>query len=50
LSQSDTRILSPDLLPDNKLGKSFKDLNIAFNEVLEAFRKARSEKKNKAST
>jgi two-component system nitrogen regulation sensor histidine kinase NtrY len=27
---------------DNKLGKSFKDLNIAFNEVLEAFRKARS--------
>ncbi len=29
---------------DNKLGASFKDLNIAFNEVLEAFRKARSEK------
>lgn len=29
---------------DNKLGKSFKNLNIAFNEVLEAFRKARSEK------
>src|SRR5690606_25783609 len=29
---------------DNKLGKSFKDLNAAFNEVLEAFRKARSEK------
>ena len=29
---------------DNKLGGSFKDLNIAFNEVLEAFRKARSEK------
>ncbi len=29
---------------DNKLGKSFKDLNISFNEVLEAFRKARSEK------
>jgi len=29
---------------DNKLGKSFKDLNIAFNEVMEAFRKARSEK------
>jgi nitrogen fixation/metabolism regulation signal transduction histidine kinase len=29
---------------DNELGKSFKDLNIAFNEVLEAFRKARSEK------
>src|SRR5690606_8930555 len=28
---------------DNKLGRSFKDLNIAFNEVLEAFRKARSE-------
>lgn len=29
---------------DNKLGKSFRELNIAFNEVLEAFRKARSEK------
>lgn len=29
---------------DNKLGKSFKDLNDAFNEVFEAFRKARSEK------
>lgn len=29
---------------DHKLGKSFKDLNIAFNEVLEAFRKARTEK------
>lgn len=29
---------------DNQLGKSFKDLNKAFNEVLEAFRKARSEK------
>ena len=29
---------------DNKLGKNFKDLNVAFNEVLEAFRKARSEK------
>jgi two-component system, NtrC family, nitrogen regulation sensor histidine kinase NtrY len=29
---------------DNKLGSSFKDLNVAFNEVLEAFRKARSEK------
>jgi two-component system nitrogen regulation sensor histidine kinase NtrY len=29
---------------DNKLGTSFKNLNIAFNEVLEAFRKARSEK------
>lgn len=29
---------------DNKLGKSFKDLNLAFNEVLEAFRKTRSEK------
>ena len=29
---------------DNKLGKSFKDLNMAFNEVLEAFRRARSEK------
>jgi nitrogen fixation/metabolism regulation signal transduction histidine kinase len=29
---------------DNRLGRSFKDLNHAFNEVLEAFRKARSEK------
>jgi two-component system, NtrC family, nitrogen regulation sensor histidine kinase NtrY len=29
---------------DNKLGKSFKELNTAFTEVLEAFRKARSEK------
>src|SRR6478735_10635372 len=29
---------------DNRLGKSFRDLNVAFNEVLEAFRKARSEK------
>lgn len=29
---------------DNQLGQSFKDLNIAFNEVLDAFRKARSEK------
>ncbi|MBS1487540.1 MAG: histidine kinase [Bacteroidetes bacterium] len=29
---------------DNKLGKSFKNLNTAFNEVFEAFRKARSEK------
>jgi nitrogen fixation/metabolism regulation signal transduction histidine kinase len=29
---------------DHKLGNSFKDLNIAFNEVMEAFRKARSEK------
>ncbi|MFM8741888.1 MAG: sensor histidine kinase, partial [Cytophagales bacterium] len=29
---------------DNKLGASFRDLNTAFNEVLEAFRKARSEK------
>ena len=29
---------------DNKLGRSFKDLNREFNEVLEAFRKARSEK------
>lgn len=29
---------------DNTLGKSFKDLNEAFNEVLEAFRKARTEK------
>ncbi|MDX1628091.1 MAG: ATP-binding protein [Fulvivirga sp.] len=29
---------------DNHLGKSFRDLNVAFTEVLEAFRKARSEK------
>ncbi|NOT76771.1 MAG: GHKL domain-containing protein [Cyclobacteriaceae bacterium] len=29
---------------DNKLGASFRDLNNEFNEVLEAFRKARSEK------
>jgi two-component system, NtrC family, nitrogen regulation sensor histidine kinase NtrY len=29
---------------DDKLGKSFRDLNKAFNEVLDAFRKARSEK------
>ncbi len=29
---------------DNQLGSSFRDLNAAFNEVLEAFRKARSEK------
>lgn len=29
---------------DNKLGRSFRELNSAFNEVLEAFRKARSEK------
>ncbi len=29
---------------DNRLGRSFRDLNVAFNEVLEAFRKARSEK------
>jgi nitrogen fixation/metabolism regulation signal transduction histidine kinase len=29
---------------DNKLGRSFRELNNAFNEVLEAFRKARSEK------
>jgi two-component system, NtrC family, nitrogen regulation sensor histidine kinase NtrY len=29
---------------DHKLGKSFRDLNVAFNEVLEAFRKARTEK------
>ena len=29
---------------DHKLGKSFKDLNMAFNEVMEAFRKARAEK------
>lgn len=33
---------------DNKLGKSFKELNLAFNEVLEAFRKARSEKEEQA--
>ncbi len=29
---------------DHKLGKSFKDLNYAINDVMEAFRKARSEK------
>lgn len=29
---------------DNTLGTSFRDLNMEFNEVLEAFRKARSEK------
>lgn len=29
---------------DNKLGASFRDLNAEFNEVLEAFRKARTEK------
>lgn len=29
---------------DNKLGRSFRELNTAFNEVLEAFRKTRSEK------
>jgi two-component system nitrogen regulation sensor histidine kinase NtrY len=29
---------------DNRLGKSFKELNTAFTEVLDAFRKARSEK------
>jgi two-component system nitrogen regulation sensor histidine kinase NtrY len=29
---------------DNQLGKSFRELNTALNEVLEAFRKARSEK------
>lgn len=29
---------------DNRLGASFRDLNAEFNEVLEAFRKARSEK------
>lgn len=29
---------------DNKLGKSFRELNIAFNEVFEAFRKTRAEK------
>jgi nitrogen fixation/metabolism regulation signal transduction histidine kinase len=29
---------------DNKLGRSFRDLNESFNEVLEAFRRTRSEK------
>ncbi len=29
---------------DNRLGRSFRELNVAFNEVLEAFRKARTEK------
>ena len=29
---------------DDKLGTSFKELNLAFNDVLEAFRQARSEK------
>ncbi len=29
---------------DNKLGRTFKELNAAFNEVLEAFRQARAEK------
>lgn len=29
---------------DNTFGKSFKQLNLAFNEVLDAFRKARAEK------
>jgi two-component system nitrogen regulation sensor histidine kinase NtrY len=29
---------------DNKLGRSFRELNKAFNEVLEAFRQARAEK------
>jgi two-component system nitrogen regulation sensor histidine kinase NtrY len=29
---------------DNQLGKSFRELNLAFNEVLEAFRRARAEK------
>lgn len=29
---------------DNKLGKSFKDLNRSFSEVIDAFRKAREEK------
>lgn len=29
---------------DNKLGSSFRDLNAKFNEVMEAFRRARSEK------
>lgn len=29
---------------DHRLGNSFRDLNVAFNEVLEAFRKTRTEK------
>ncbi len=29
---------------DNKMGKSFKELNLAFNEVLEVFRQTRAEK------
>lgn len=29
---------------DHRLGRSFRDLNVSFNAVLEAFRKARSEK------
>jgi nitrogen fixation/metabolism regulation signal transduction histidine kinase len=33
---------------DNKLGKSFRELNVEFNQVLEAFRKARSEKEEQA--
>ncbi|RAV99211.1 sensor histidine kinase [Pseudochryseolinea flava] len=33
---------------DNKLGKSFRELNVEFNEVLEAFRKARAEKEEQA--
>lgn len=33
---------------DNKLGRSFKALNLEFNEVLEAFRKARAEKEEQA--
>jgi nitrogen fixation/metabolism regulation signal transduction histidine kinase len=33
---------------DNKLGKSFRELNLEFNEVLEAFRKARAEKEEQA--
>ena len=35
---------------DNKLGKSFKDLNIAFNEVLEAFRRHDQRKKSTGNT
>lgn len=34
---------------DNKLGRSFKELNLAFNEVLEAFRETRKEKEEHLS-
>jgi len=34
---------------DNKLGRSFRELNRAFNEVLEAFRQARAEKEENLS-